>query len=148
MQQKFEYDAYRLVWDVINEAVALREYATAEEREKLDFTTLDSTDKTRCIYGQMTGDCHSTRALELIQQSTTRYFSGAALSVYASVDRITQFVNGVYVPDFIKERKSEFYAHFSAIEVFINLEPIYPFQVESLVKYLRGESDDLNVYIF
>lgn len=156
MEQKF-YDAYQLVWDVINEAIALREYATAEEREKLNFRNLNAGLSMLCVYGQMTGHCHSERAGELIQLCTPRYFKVYALSsMNPSVERIVSHANGEHVKDFLKERASQIddtmhrmpELHFSAIEAFISLEPLYPKQVKSLVKYLRGESDDLNVYIF
>lgn len=147
MKNNYAYDIDQLVWDVINEAVALREHATAEERWKLDFTTLDAGMNTQCIYGQMTGHCHSKRALELIQSCTPRYFMHGALSDGDTVKDIIDNTNGTSVFDFATNRGGH-NQHFSAIEVFINLEGSFPLQVESLVKYLRGESDDLNVYIF
>ena len=157
MKNNYAYDVNQLVWDVINEAVALREHATAEERGKLDFTTLDAGNSMRCVYGQMTGHCHSERAGKLIQLCTPRYFATYALSSMSpSVERIVSHANGEYVKDFLKERASQVddtipvmpQLHFRAIEVFISLDPLYPEQVKSLVSYLRGESDDLNVYIF
>lgn len=55
---------------VVEEAVNLKKYATQEEIEKLDFIDLDPDDGTRCIYGQMTGTCFSSRASILLNQCT------------------------------------------------------------------------------
>jgi hypothetical protein len=59
---------------VVNEAKKLRELTTVEERSNLDFDTLDPTEGARCIYGQLTGNCHNDRAEELMKKSCSRVY--------------------------------------------------------------------------
>jgi hypothetical protein len=49
------------------EAAALSIHATEEEKGRLDLETLDPGHYELCVYGQMTGDCYSERALELLR---------------------------------------------------------------------------------
>lgn len=138
------YDKDRFIWEVTNEAVALRENATQAERGMLNLCTLSAVYTNRCIYGQMTGDCHSDRALELIEKCTPRYFEGGALTVYGSLEEAIANANGTKVQRFKQMRKERYEVHFSAIEIFISVAPDK--KIESLVKYLRGDSNKLNVY--
>lgn len=57
---------------VVDEALKLRKYATKEEKERLDFETMICTE-TGCIYGQMTGNCYSERALLLKSKCAKPY---------------------------------------------------------------------------
>jgi hypothetical protein len=50
---------------VLVELISIREKATVEELDKLDFTNLKHRTSDNCIYGQMTGYCGSDRAKEL-----------------------------------------------------------------------------------
>ncbi len=47
----------------------LKEHATAEEIGRLNFETFCGQNSRSCIYGQMTGNCHSSRAVELYHKS-------------------------------------------------------------------------------
>lgn len=58
---------------VKKEAKKLREFATKDELNKLDFIILDSTSTENCIYGQMTGSCYSSRASELLNLCAIPY---------------------------------------------------------------------------
>lgn len=60
---------------VVKEAKKLRELTTVEERNNLDFDNLNPESNTDCIYGQLTGSCHSKRAIELIKKSCSRVFN-------------------------------------------------------------------------
>lgn len=51
---------------VIQEATKLKTCATKEELKRLDFRTFAPDKKQYCIYGQLTGNCFSDRALELL----------------------------------------------------------------------------------
>ncbi|PHN06964.1 hypothetical protein [Flavilitoribacter nigricans] len=52
---------------VIREIKALREHATAEEKERLDWHEFHPSSDENCIYGLMTGHCDSIRAKELAE---------------------------------------------------------------------------------
>lgn len=60
---------------VIEEATALRENATQREKDRLNFINLDPEHFERCIYGQMTGSCYNSRAIELIQKSASKVYN-------------------------------------------------------------------------
>lgn len=51
--------------NVIKEIENIKEKATYEEKENLDFSNFEFDNASKCIYGQMTGDCDSARAVEL-----------------------------------------------------------------------------------
>lgn len=53
---------------VVAEAQALRKHATQEEKDKLCLELLRPTHRSSCVYGLMTGHCHSYRAFELINK--------------------------------------------------------------------------------
>jgi len=60
--------------EVKQEADNIRKFATKEEIAKLDFEALWTPSLKLCIYGQMTGHCHSERAIELIEKCAVGYF--------------------------------------------------------------------------
>ena len=51
--------------EVRKELKHIKANATKEEIDKLDIIDLDPSSAAHCIYGQMTGQCDSTRACEL-----------------------------------------------------------------------------------
>lgn len=59
------YTFEQLKADVKKEAEALRVHATAEERGRLDFETMVPSHCKKDIYGQMTGEFDSSRAIDL-----------------------------------------------------------------------------------
>ncbi len=58
---------------VVDEALALRKYCTDEEKDRLDYEGIIPTKSSFCIYGQITGDCFSGRATELLNKCTKAY---------------------------------------------------------------------------
>lgn len=58
---------------VSDEVEKLRIHATEEERNRLDFDSLDSNHTGLCIYGQMTGNCYSKRSHDLLKLCATPY---------------------------------------------------------------------------
>ncbi len=52
----------------IKELKALKKHAFKKELNKLDFKTFHPDFDHRCIYGQMTGDCTSKRAIRLMNK--------------------------------------------------------------------------------
>ena len=57
------------IQSVITEIETIKEHATDEEKARLNWGTFDPSDSTLCIYGQMTGDCCSTRSFEFLKLS-------------------------------------------------------------------------------
>jgi hypothetical protein len=141
------YTFEQLKEDVRKEAEALRVHATKEEREKLDFATLNPSNIDRCIFGQMTGNCYSQRSASLIHACCVRYFKHnvipALFDARSSMARIQDHVNGATVDNFLNERTgSNSESHFSAIEAYICLPEA---NNANLISYLRGETETLGL---
>jgi hypothetical protein len=124
--------------DVRKEAEALRVHATKEELNKLDFENLDYSDRTRCIYGQMTGNCFSLRSAELINNCAITHFE----DLPDAVDEIT---------DYVKEKEKYFLdkrtdpwvpATYSAIEAYICFPEA---RNANLISFLREETETLEL---
>jgi hypothetical protein len=103
---------------VFNEMVSkeinhLRTHATYEEKGRLDFETFDRSDDTYCIYGQMTGDCHSDRSKELMPK------------IFQSIG-IKYFKEGGY---------------FTALEKYLFM--VNSEKHEEIINYIKGDSQIL-----
>lgn len=104
---------------------ALKMHATEDERAKLDFERLDTSSLYSCIYGQMTGDCYSSRALKLIKLCANQRHSFCRLNI-----------------DDIRESKPRVYANYTDLEVFIKE---FPEHNKEIIAYLRGEIKTLRI---
>lgn len=118
------YTFDQLKEDVKKEAEALRVNATAEELGRLDFDRLNPNSATRCIYGQMTHECDSPRATELITKCTKTYIEAAS-----DIHRIK-----------LNEKFAEF--RWSPIEFYILQDDA---RNANLIAYLRGETETLEL---
>jgi len=105
--------------EVITEVEHLKKTATQEEIGKLDFGRLNAYMYHACIYGQMTGDCHSDRAVELANKK----YEGIAEEGYS----FFQWSNSIY---------SKVSNDISPLEVYITLKRA---KNKSLIAYLKGE---------
>lgn len=144
------YTFEQLKEDVRKEAEALRVHATKRELGRLNFQELDVLSKRSCIYGQMTGDCFSNRAANLIYSCTPRYFTAEVMvsddddRAEITVDSLLSHVNGSKVKGFKNER-TDFEiegTHYSAIEAYILLPEA---RNENLIAFLRGETETLTL---
>lgn len=134
------YTKEQFLSDVKAEAVALRQHATKEELGRLDADWMDPNDFTSCIYGQMTGNCNSKRAIELMQKCCTRFFKNLYKEFYV-FDDVSSAVNGEKC-DLSGRKNDEMPKYFSAVETYIFTDEE---KNENLISYLRGETDDLNL---
>src|SRR5687767_8745177 len=138
------YTFEQLKEDVRKEAEALKIHATKEERERLDFSALNSTSVTNCIYGQMTGHCDSERSLYLIGKCAARYTRDYSLGLIyeEGFSRISNHINGTEVCNLNKKRPTVFdtedISHYSMIEAYILLPEA---NNASLIAFLRGETE-------
>lgn len=110
---------------VKEEADKLLIHATSEERNNLDFETLNPDHGFFCIYGQMTNSCYSLRARELLEKCTNPY---------------TSMIDKWGYP----EKKSFLHGSrdFSPIEFYIVQEGSRNY---NLISYLKGESKNLEL---
>lgn len=139
------YTTNQLIADAAKEAKLLKKHASKSELIALRIDELAASNIHKCIYGQMTGDCFSNRAAELIQLCTPRYFTHAAIAETAqnTIATIARAANGQTVKDFKNNRIGRGgYSpiHFSAIEVYITWIGA---KNDNLIAYLRGETKKL-----
>src|SRR5262245_41671762 len=73
----------------IEEAIKLKKLITLAEAQRLNHISFNPNWKKDCIYGQLTGDCDSPRAYELIHQCCPRVYK------HKTIDDIFQWqLNG------------------------------------------------------
>lgn len=122
---------------VTMEAKKLKSIATKDELNLLDFDRLDPECRSSCIYGQMTGNCNSSRAIDLIKKSCTQVYTKGP-------DAINTF-NGVKLngkPN--NSRVGHNIAYFSPIEIFIYKHENREQNNKILIEFLKGETKTLN----
>lgn len=119
---------------VIQEAVNIKKHASRREVNRLDFDRLNPATITDCIYGQMTGNCYSSRASELICKSAKRVYK-IGLNATTLFDDLK--LNGKPKPS---DRKSQYDSKFfSPIEVFIHNNKGRDVKNQPLVEFLKSE---------
>jgi len=127
-----------LVKEVHTEARKLRKAATEKELRNLDFSELRVLSPSRCIYGQMTGDCFSSRAEGLIQQCAKH-----VIDTHSSIiSEVTCELKAVDPSQIHQENKYGRYL-FSPIEVYIGNDGA---DNRQLIAFLKGERKTLNLY--
>lgn len=111
---------------VQHELNTIKEKATKEEIEKLNFYAFNHDSSSSCIYGQMTGYCRSIRANELYPKN---------------FDSIGIKLDNKYVP-FTKQAFVDG-AWFTPLEkyLFMVKEP----QHKKLIQYLKGEIETIKL---
>jgi hypothetical protein len=119
------------------EAINLKQHATKLELESLCFEELDPMDETRCIYGQMTGDCYNERAVELIVNCCPRVYK--ASTRFGGIDPEAD-LNGAPVQS--KNRCTEYH---SAIEMLIVKENGGQDAQKKLIAFLKDETQTLEL---
>ncbi len=146
--KNIKYSKKDLIKDVTKEAIALKQNATKAEINRLDFSSLDPEDHCGCIYGQMTGDCRSSRASALIFKSCKRFIDFTSASKIRTLKDVRENVNGETIngvnsdKDFLRTRDNGDIKYFSTIESYI----LMPFaKNNNLVAFLKGETDALNL---
>jgi hypothetical protein len=142
------YTFDQLKEDVRKEAEALRVHATDRERGRLIGALFNPRTSCGCIYGLLSGFCHSDRAVELIQKCCVRHFKNNNILLIATVgfpgvvDRVVmEPVENLatYRGDGSGRIEPEYY---SAIEAYILLPEA---NNANLIAYLRGETDNLEL---
>ena len=111
----------------------LKEHCIKEELSKLDNALLNPTCRATCYYGQITGDCHFSRARELKEQCFTGIgFTSCDLSKVAEPNK-NELVLLKY--------------HFTPLEVLgyvIYTNDLSNKTLYKITDYLKGESNDLS----
>lgn len=144
------YTKKQFLEDVAKEAVALKKNATKVELGKLEIEELDPNNRHECIFGQITGDCFSARASELIHKCCKRYFlsnneNGETIGRLGEDARLVDFVNGDAIPEVtnageLLQHRKKFIFHLSSIEAYIFLPTA---KNKNLIDFLKGNRTDL-----
>lgn len=120
------------------EARALRNHATQDEIDMLDFDELDPLDPDQCIYGQMTGNCYSDRAKELIELCCNRVYK----SFHGSLPNIGAPLNGSPIGKSRMCDDEELHSnteYYSPIELYISGKDEE--RIAKLIRFIQGEVD-------
>jgi len=137
-----KYNRYQLEWDVINGAIALKENATDEELSKLCEENLDPFSGIQCIYGQATGWCHSSRAIELINKCAVRFIANNALDDIevggmAAIKKVLNKTDKV-----VHYNATNSMRYFSPTETYIGLHDA---NIAALVAFLKNQTQTLEL---
>lgn len=125
--------------DVRHEIDMLKKHATVSEIDRLYFEELTPESSTECIYGQMTGNCKSFRASQLIDLCCKRVVRNSGS--LNSFKTILPVVNGIYnKSEFQKNRRSLDF--FSSLEAYIMADKA---KNEDVIAYIKGETDILTL---
>jgi hypothetical protein len=139
-----KYNKQQFLKDVRDEIDAIKKHATKEEIGNLDFNKLYPDRENSCVYGLMTGNCHSRRAAVLITKCCQRYFKRddtQDMPVSKGFKAIKGLINGAKVNGFVSERIQEYdITHFSSLETYILLPEA---KNKNVIEYLKGESGRL-----
>lgn len=140
--------------DVEHEVKMLKQHATLEELSNLGFNYFDPQSPTGCIYGQMTGNCTSIRANELMNKSCVRVWDLKRMyndellqnkGEELSFTKVKEFINGKF-DNQGWSKWDEFYVrdyhYLSALEGYIGLKGS---NVEHIFDYLTGKVDELKL---
>ena len=103
----------------------LRQHATKEEKEKLNFESLKTTNVTTCIYGQMTGKCSSPRAKELYSK------------VYNNLLGIGINFERTFAEDTIYG--------FTPLESYITMFSNYSTHLKEILEFIKEERDEITL---
>lgn len=117
------------------EAEKLKMFATKEEISKLNLSTFEPDDRLNCIYGQMTGNCNSERANELIMNCAKRIYDTSE----ARNDCFIQCKLGGKPYSVFRFRINEF---ISPIELIIYRDIT---SGPKIINYLKGETKTLTL---
>ena len=135
--------------DVESEAAALKQNATSEEIGNISLQSFNASEFSECIYGQMTGDCRSDRASQLILACCPRFFKNDYVGRYQDIGfmHAKENANGKTI-DGVKDwrdlqlHRGDNITHFSAIEAYILIPGA---KIANLIAYLKGETETVDL---
>lgn len=137
----------------MHEIDMLKKLGTKKELGLLNFIEFNHRHEEKCIYGQMTGDCGSKRAKELMDKGCIRIMDinncelGGGVSTIdgKTFTEIKGFVNGVNEGQGWRDYdgyKSRVYKHLSALEGYICLKGA---NTSGIIAYLKGEVETVKL---
>ena len=133
--------------DVEHEIRMLKEHATQEEVEKLDFQLFNPRRSDGCIYGQMTGECDTPRAKELMDKACIRVLDfgpGYDLEDCSSFIAIKENINGSYTGQdwYSGDNIERHMFYLSSLEGYICFKNA---KKEHIIDFLKGKVETLKL---
>lgn len=134
--------------DVEHEIDMLKQHATELEKERLNFLSFNAMNFDTCIYGQLTGNCSSLRAKDLMDLSCTRvlHLSDEGVDEIDGVELTDEKfnINGPYHGQTWKSKglKKRSYNYLSALEGYICTKNA---KVENIIEYIKGKTEKLTL---
>ena len=137
------YSKKQFLDEITQEIENIKKFATDKEKQKLDFDTFNADIPSFCVYGQLTGDCESDRAIKLIRKCCKRYFNfskyGLNVEDEFTFKDIKESVNGDKMPDNFKIKYRNYEYH-SLLEGFIKLKNA---NNKNILSYIKGKTTKL-----
>lgn len=138
-----QYTKKQFIEDVKKEAAAIRRNAAPDELNNLNIKEFNPLNEEECIYGQMTGNCRSIRAVDLITKCCKRFFKNEVFGEFDDCKSDVEFSEALGTC--VNGKKSETpysLEYISSIEAYIALPTA---NTKNLIAYLKGETNDLNL---
>ncbi len=132
--------------DVMHEIDALKANADENEINKLNFENFDPISPSHCIYGQMTGNCCSPRAKELMDKCCIRELD--LTKIDGDINErdfieVKEMVNGAYSGrTWRNDGNGRSYYYLSSLEGYIQLGHS---KNKGIIAYLKGERKTLSL---
>lgn len=123
---------------VIAEIKAIRKYATKQEKSRLSIEDLNPLNPNTCIYGLMTNNCRSARAVILIRKCCKRVFGNHAFMTSNLEKDNAQNITGASC-EVIKEERLEY---LSSLEHYICFDSA---KNKEIIDYIKGNSEILTL---
>lgn len=124
--------------DVRHEVETIKKLATPEEISRLKFKRFNPDSKSNCIYGQMTGDCRSIRACDLLSSACVRVTHNRKVKLHESTfEEILEVINGP-----LKGRMKDDLNYISMLETYILLKDS---KSKNIMDYLKGKTETLEL---
>ncbi len=135
--------------DVMHEINMLKQHATKEEKKNLNFDSFNPITPKQCIYGQMTGNCYTKRAKELMDLSCIKVMDleeGVREIEDVSIEDEAFAINGKYTGQAWRGDAGTYYdrnyKHLSALEGYICTKNA---KTEEILSYIKGEINTLSL---
>jgi len=126
---------------VMQEVEGLRKHATLQQKARLNNRLLDVGSPTECIYGLMTGDCHSDEAVELAAKCGVEItFKAIQDNNYERYKLRNVLKTAINAPKESEERGGDSDT-FSPMETYIGSRPN---DAKNILLYIKGKIDTLN----
>lgn len=121
----------------------LKQHATGEEKENLDFELFDASNVDECIYGQMTGHCQSKRANELMALACKRIFHEQhKWKEGATFQKASATLNGAFKAAMWTGENRRNFNYISALEGYLMLKGA---KNAEIIAYIKGKSETLEL---